>query len=123
MRALDLPADKRPSLEGVFGQLGQPLFNAPEPNGWPDRAADWSGPEAVLRRVDWAYGLAGHAGDLDPQQVAADSLGVLLRPATIQQMQHAGSRRDALTLLLTSPNSSGDSACSPPCPGARPCSG
>ena len=103
LRALDLPSDKRPSLDGVFATLGQPLFNAPEPNGWPDKAADWAGPEAMLRRVDWAYSVAGHAGDLDPQQVATTTLGPLLRPATSLQMQHAGSRRDALTLLLTSP--------------------
>lgn len=103
MRALDLPPDQRPSLDGMFAALGQPMFSAPEPNGWPDRAADWAGPEAMLRRVDWAYGVAGHAGELDPAQVAATALGPLLRPATTQQMQHAGSRRDALTLLLTSP--------------------
>jgi len=103
MRALDLPPEQRPSLEGAFGALGQPMFNAPEPNGWPDRAIDWAGPEAMLRRVDWAYGVAGHAGDLNPEQVAVTSLGPLLRPATFDQMQHAGSRRDALTLLLTSP--------------------
>ena len=103
MRALDLPDGQRPKLEGVFGSLGQPLFSAPEPNGWSDRAEDWSGPEALLRRVDWAYGLAGHAADADPEQVAARALGPLLRPATTAQMQHAGSRRDALTLLLTSP--------------------
>ncbi len=103
MRALDLPAEQRPSLDGMFAALGQPLFNAPEPNGWPDRAADWAGPEAMLRRVDWAYGIAGHAASVDPEQVASAALGPLLRPATLQQMQHAGSRRDALTLLLTSP--------------------
>ena len=103
MRALDLPPGQRPSLDGAFAMLGQPLFNAPEPNGWSDRASDWAGPEAMLRRVDWIYGLAGHASAVDPEQVAAASLGPLLRPATFQQMQHAGSRRDALTLLLTSP--------------------
>ena len=103
VRALDLPAGQRPNLDGVFGALGQPLFNAPEPNGWPDRAADWAAPEAMLRRVDWAYGAAGRATAIDPEQLAAATLGPLLRPATVQAMQHAGSRRDAMTLLLTSP--------------------
>lgn len=103
LRALDLPADQRPDPPASMAGLGQPVWNAPLPNGWPDRAADWAGPEALLRRVDWAYGVAGRAAALDPSQVADASLGPLLRPATLDAMRHAGSRRDAMTLLLTSP--------------------
>ena len=57
----------------------------------------------MLRRVDWAYGVAGHAADSDPVQLAGDALGPLLQPATLEQMKHAGSRRDAVTLLLAAP--------------------
>jgi uncharacterized protein (DUF1800 family) len=103
MRALDFPPDKRPDLNGVMNGMGQPFLNAPLPNGWADTAADWAGGEALLRRVDWAYGMAGRAGAVDPQQLAADSLGALLQPATVEQMKRAGSRRDAMTLLLSSP--------------------
>ncbi len=103
LRALDLPADKRPDMNGVMNQMGQPFLNAPLPNGWPDTAADWAGGEAMLRRVDWAYGVAGRAAAADPDQLAADSLGPLLQQATIDQMRHAGSRRDAITLLFAAP--------------------
>ncbi len=103
LRALDLPEDKRPDLLPVMAGLGQPFCNAPLPNGWPDTAADWSGPEAILRRVDWAYGVSARAAGLDPDAIAQASLGPLLRPATMEQMHRAGSRRDALTMLLASP--------------------
>ena len=103
LRALDLPEDKRPNLIPAMASLGQPFCGAPLPNGWADTAADWSGPEAILRRVDWAYGATARAEAADPEQIAQDSLGPLLHPATLDAMRHAGSRRDSLTLLLASP--------------------
>ena len=103
LRALDLPEDKRPPLQGVLGGLGQPLWNAPLPNGWTDEAGEWAGPEPMMRRLDWGYTLAGRFSQQEPLDVADASLGPLLRPATREAMHHAGSRRDALTLLFTSP--------------------
>lgn len=103
LRALDLPPDKRLPLRGALQALGQPLWNAPLPNGWPDVAAEWSAPEAVMRRIDWSQALASRAGDQDPASIADAALGPLLRPETRDAMRHAGSRHDALTLLLTSP--------------------
>ena len=103
VRGLDIPAERQPNLLGALAGLGQPMFVAPQPNGWPDRAADWAGPEAMLQRIDWAYSLAGRAQDTDPTLVADGSLGPLLRPETAHAVQHAGSRRDALTLLFSSP--------------------
>jgi uncharacterized protein (DUF1800 family) len=102
VRALDIPPDKVPML-GILGGLGQPLWTAPAPNGWPDRAADWAAPEAMLRRVDWASGFAGRIGDQDVVEIADNALGPLLRPETSEAIRRAGSRRDAMTLLLTSP--------------------
>jgi uncharacterized protein (DUF1800 family) len=102
VRALDLPPDQVPML-GILGGLGQPLWTAPAPNGWPDRAADWAAPEAMLRRIDWASGFAGRIGDRDVVEIADTALGPLLRPETSEAIRRAGSRRDAMTLLLTSP--------------------
>lgn len=103
LRAADLAPDHRPPLPGIAAGLGQPWFAAPAPNGWGDRASDWSGPEAVLRRVDWAYGFGGRADLPEPEAVAEAALGPLLRPATLTAMRRAGSRRDAMALFLTSP--------------------
>jgi uncharacterized protein (DUF1800 family) len=103
LRVLDLPADKRPNMQGVMGGLGQPFFGAPLPNGWPDTAADWAGPEAILRRIDWAYSISARAASLDPAEVADQSLGPLLPAGTLEQIQRAGSRRDAFAMLFSSP--------------------
>jgi uncharacterized protein (DUF1800 family) len=107
LRALDLPAQQRMGLAvpAMLTRLGQPFWNAPQPNGWSDRASDWVGPEAMMLRIDWAYALAGRIaeGGRDVAELAEASLGPLLRPATLQAIQGAGSRRDAMTLFLTSP--------------------
>jgi uncharacterized protein (DUF1800 family) len=103
LRALDLPSDRRPPIAHVVAALGQPMFGAPFPQGWSDRAEDWAAPEAVLRRIDWAHDLAARASDANPGDIAEATLGPLLQPATLEAMHHAGSRRDALTLLLASP--------------------
>ena len=102
VRSLDTPPDQVPML-GILGGLGQPLWTAPAPNGWPDRADDWAAPEAMLRRIDWANSFAGRVGDRDVADLADAAMGPLLRPETLAAIHRAGSRRDAMTLLLTSP--------------------
>jgi uncharacterized protein (DUF1800 family) len=103
LRAADLPVDQRPNAQPIMRGLGQPLFGAPFPIGWPDQAADWAGPEPMMRRIDWAYGFAGRAAAMDAEQAGDASLGPLLTAGTRLQIKQAASRRDALTLLLTSP--------------------
>jgi uncharacterized protein (DUF1800 family) len=102
-RALEVPPDPPPPYLGILAGLGQPLWTAPAPNGWPDVAADWSGPEAMMRRIDWAFAVSARVGERDPMEIAEASLGPLFRPETREAMMHAGSRREAMTLLLTSP--------------------
>ncbi|MCQ9155306.1 DUF1800 domain-containing protein [Acidomonas methanolica] len=87
----------------VLSSLGQPLWTAPLPNGWSDKAADWSAPADMIARVDWAYRLAAIAPEVDPPELARDVLGPALRRPTLEAIRHAGSRREALTLLFTSP--------------------
>jgi uncharacterized protein (DUF1800 family) len=109
LRALDLPPGQRTgmNLPGILGGLGQPFWNAPQPNGWGDRASDWAAPEAMMRRIDWAYGVAGRVAGpqngRDAAELADANLGPLLTADTLQAVRHAGSRRDAMTLLLTAP--------------------
>jgi uncharacterized protein (DUF1800 family) len=94
----------RPDLVlGGMAALGQVLWSAPQPNGWPDRTDDWAAPEAMMRRLDWAYTFAGRMERLDPAAVAEAALGPFARAETVGAMRGAGSVRDALTLLFGSP--------------------
>src|SRR5580658_430345 len=102
-RTLGVPLDPAPPYLAILAGLGQPLWTAPAPNGWSDVATDWVAPEAMMRRIDWAFAVAGRIGDRDPMMIADTSLGPLFRPETQMAMAHAGSRREAMTLLLTSP--------------------
>jgi uncharacterized protein (DUF1800 family) len=103
MRAVGAEPEKEPQLPGMVAKLGQPVFGAPFPIGWPDRAADWAGPEALLQRVDFAYQFAGRVIDQEPATVGEDTLGPLLSAETLTEIRRAGSRQDGLTLLLASP--------------------
>lgn len=103
-RALGRTRVPAPAALGALRRLGQPLWAAPLPNGWSDRGADWSGSDAVLARVDFAYTVAGrrHVHDA-PETVATAALGSHLRPETLGAVTTAGSPREALALLFASP--------------------
>jgi len=88
---------------GATVQLNQSYWNARQPNGWPDRASDWLGPEAVMRRLDWAHEVAGRFTRLRPEDVLETALGPLAREETRLALRRAGSQRDALALLFSSP--------------------
>lgn len=103
LRGTALPPERRPPFNGIVNGLGQGMFNAPFPIGWPDMAADWAGPEAMLRRIDWVYGFAGRPELAEPAVLGETVLGQLISPATASALRGAGSRRDAITLLLASP--------------------
>ncbi len=103
LRAVGATPDSAPNLVQVVAGLGQGAFQAPFPIGWPDRAADWAGPEAMLERVDYASALSGRPASLAPEELGHGVLGPLLGADTLGQIRAAGSRRDGLTLLLASP--------------------
>jgi uncharacterized protein (DUF1800 family) len=85
-------------------QLGRLPWMAPSPAGWPDRAADWLSPEALMSRIDWARVAVGRLGpDLRPGDVLAGVLGDTASAETTFQISNAPSRTDALALLLVSP--------------------
>jgi uncharacterized protein (DUF1800 family) len=90
--------------DGGVNALGQRVLAAPSPAGWPDRAEDWLGPDAVWKRVEWATRVADRAGKrLDARALAQASLGPLLSEATARQIERAADGPQALALLLMSP--------------------
>lgn len=102
-RALDAPPERIAPLRQALTLLGQPPFAPPSPEGWPDTAEDWAGPDALVKRLNWARSAAQAARLPDPALAARDALGERLSERTRLAVARAESRSEALTLLLMSP--------------------
>jgi uncharacterized protein (DUF1800 family) len=102
-RALETTPQRPQPLQQALIAMGQPAFSAPSPQGWPDTAADWAGPDALVKRLDWSKTVADLAQTNDPNTVAAGALGARLGDRTRLAVARAESRPEALTLFLMSP--------------------
>lgn len=102
-RALDITPGEGTRAESMPAVLGQPFWSPPLPNGWSDAASEWTGGEAMVRRADLAWQLAGRPAAPDALTLAGRTLGDLLSPRTRTQIAEATTPRDALALLLASP--------------------
>lgn len=92
------------NADGGIATLGQRVQAAPSPAGWPDRAEEWLGPDAVWKRVEWATRAADRMGrQVDARRLALASLGPLLQPDTARQIERAADGPQALALLLLAP--------------------
>jgi len=108
LRAAPLPpALHLTDIPNIMDRLGQPVWNAPLPNGWPDQAAYWAASDSILARIDFAFDYARRLSRAEappqPTDIAQAALGPLLRPATYRAIQTAASPAEALTLLFASP--------------------
>ena len=71
--------------------LGQRTHAAPSPAGWPDRAEEWLGPDAVWKRVEWATRVADRAGRSAEHRLGSTGVGgVSLRCLLAVQCDHGG---------------------------------
>jgi uncharacterized protein (DUF1800 family) len=103
-RAVDLPLPEGPRALAPFELLGQRTWQPGSPAGWPDRAPDWDGPSALLKRVEWADQVGQRLGARrNAQQLGPDVLGATLGARTREAVARADSPAQALTLLLASP--------------------
>ena len=106
LRAGGIDAGARPeAMVALLRQLGQPPFTPRSPAGFADTAADWTGPDALWKRVQAAQALAQRvpAQRLEPLRVAQDTLGSALDAETRTAFARAESPRDGLALLFASP--------------------
>jgi uncharacterized protein (DUF1800 family) len=91
-------------LTGGSAALGQRTQAAPSPAGWPDRAEEWLGPEAVWKRIEWATRVGDRLGRfVDARALAERSLGPRLAEPTRTQIARAADGSQALALLLMAP--------------------
>lgn len=102
-RALDTPLQAFGPTRQALNAQGQPPFAPPSPEGWPDGAADWAGPDALVKRLDWARRTAARSTEAAPVTLAEAALGPRLGERTRQAVARAESRPEAVTLFLMSP--------------------
>lgn len=92
------------AADGGIGTLGQRPQAAPSPAGWPDRADEWLGPDAMWKRVEWATRVGERSGrSVDARALAVASLGPALGEASRRQIERAADGPQALALLLLAP--------------------
>jgi uncharacterized protein (DUF1800 family) len=109
MRMLGWPrgGDEDMQVKGVMAatrMMGEFPFAAASPKGWPDNSDAWSGPVALLNRIQWAKELGNRMpASLDAMAVAQSGLGPLLQPETRAAMKASASPGDAMALLVSSP--------------------
>jgi uncharacterized protein (DUF1800 family) len=98
----DAPLER--NVDGGAGLMGQRLQAAPSPAGWPDRAEDWLGPDAMWKRVEWATRVGERFGrQRDARALARKAFGPLLSQSTATQLDRAADGPQALALLLMAP--------------------
>jgi uncharacterized protein (DUF1800 family) len=108
-RLLDLPKgdNTEKQVRGAVAAtrlMGQTPLSPPAPKGWPDTSDAWSGPDAVLTRIEWAQQVGQKIPPgFDSAAIAEMGVGPLLQPATKTAMAQAEGQSDALALLLSSP--------------------
>ena len=102
-RAAGVLPDRR--IAPVLNSLGQQAFSAPSPKGWAEDAQTWASPDGLVKRMGWAEAFAARTTppDAQPMQMAENTLGARLMPATATAISRAESRPEAVSILLMSP--------------------
>jgi uncharacterized protein (DUF1800 family) len=92
------------SIDLIMKELGQPLDECPQPNGWSELATDWVSKTLLDRRVRTAYVIAEASQNLTPDALAAyvDRLMGADSPAALS-VKRAESLPLAIATMLTSP--------------------
>ncbi|WP_246688404.1 MULTISPECIES: DUF1800 family protein [unclassified Mesorhizobium] len=84
--------------------LGQPLWEPPGPNGFPDSTDAWASAEGMKTRLDIAWQAARQANDIgNPNQMLASLIGPSVSDETRAAISRAESKQQGLALLLMAP--------------------
>lgn len=103
-RAADLEPQAVGQIAPILAALGQKPFTPGSPKGWPDDAAAWAAPDAIVKRMQFAQAFAAQAVQgRDPKALAAEALGKRLTAAVAAAVARAESRPEGFALLLMSP--------------------
>jgi uncharacterized protein (DUF1800 family) len=111
LRVTNAETRMTPQLLRYLGRMGEPLFLAQPPTGYPDVSSSWISPDMLLTRMNFAADLVGNR--LDGARVSPNALRdtqALVRliapdslsPVTRQAVAEAD-EKEAPALLLAAP--------------------
>lgn len=104
LRACNYVPNQPQQVLTAFEVLGQRPYTPGSPAGWPDTASQWDGPDALMKRIEWATSVGQRtAAHMAPLELAQQTLGDALSDHTRTAIARAASGAQALTLLLMSP--------------------
>jgi uncharacterized protein (DUF1800 family) len=93
-----------PRMQTLMRSLGQVPWSPASPEGFHDDTATWLSPDGMTTRLDVADRIAVQATiDRPPEQLAEDLIGPALSDDTRQTIRRAETGRQAVALLLMSP--------------------
>ncbi|WP_440876701.1 DUF1800 domain-containing protein [Thalassotalea sp. PLHSN55] len=101
-RAVDAKKVSNSQLFNSLASLGQRPFNAGSPAGYGDVQEDWNGGNALIARIEWASMFASKY-KANAEKTLAHIFSKHVSKRTYQSVLRAESRRQAMTLLLMSP--------------------
>ncbi len=91
-------------LPAALAAMGQPVFQALRPDGWPEVSQGWMTPPMMAARIDWAVDAARlPAGRINPVAMVETALGDFASPLLKQSASRAEQRWEGLAVLLGSP--------------------
>jgi uncharacterized protein (DUF1800 family) len=87
-----------------LAEMGQPLWRATGPDGWPEAPEAWITPAGLAARLRWSQGFAERVlTDTDPRAFLDTALGDAASPGLRFAVAGAEQRREGLVLVLASP--------------------
>lgn len=95
LRATNSLTDGSKGVQDHLTRMGQPLYEWPMPNGYPEKTQAWTG--SLLAR--WNFAIALTAGGVGATQIDKDTAAALLGPLP----EFSGTLAERLALALASP--------------------
>lgn len=83
--------------------MQQPMWGAPSPAGWPERAEEWLSPTALAQRLVWIPKAVREITDRTAGEFLDRALGPLASERTRKTVLAASNREEGLALVLASP--------------------
>ncbi|HEY7553643.1 MAG TPA: DUF1800 domain-containing protein [Candidatus Binatia bacterium] len=111
LRATGAETQITPQLLRYLGRMGEPLFLAQPPTGYPDAGTSWISPDMLLTRMNFAADLVSNripGARVSPEQLSeAHSIARLIAPEGLSEATRAAlgsaAGSQALALLMAAP--------------------